>query len=259
MPPKVGAVDNSPKVYLKVPFSDKDEAKALGARWDGPNKAWYTTAKEQAKFAKWPVLQIKVVAPVKSVTPAAPVAPLLPPPELLQALGNKKDYTLVPPPGTEAQAAAVVPIPSLFLYKLKEKSTADLAKIIIALGVALPMGLDVEELIEILMQHPDKIHIDKSPAPLVAFKPLRELTEHELIMQKIKAKKDAEERAKRQREKGEEIKPEPGTGYVSKKSKPSHHSASGSNKAKGGDLEELSEEKRELLARIDDDDYNTIR
>jgi hypothetical protein len=27
---------------LRVPYSEKDEAKALGARWDGLVKKWYT-------------------------------------------------------------------------------------------------------------------------------------------------------------------------------------------------------------------------
>ena len=29
------------KVYLAVPFSDKEEAKQLGAKWDGNTKQWY--------------------------------------------------------------------------------------------------------------------------------------------------------------------------------------------------------------------------
>ena len=29
------------KVFLKVPFSEKDRAKALGARWDAAQKKWY--------------------------------------------------------------------------------------------------------------------------------------------------------------------------------------------------------------------------
>ena len=29
------------KIYLNVPYSKKDEAKAKGARWDAPNKKWY--------------------------------------------------------------------------------------------------------------------------------------------------------------------------------------------------------------------------
>jgi hypothetical protein len=42
------------KIYLNVPFAQKDEAKALGARWDAVNKKWYVTAnKDIALFARW--------------------------------------------------------------------------------------------------------------------------------------------------------------------------------------------------------------
>lgn len=42
------------KTYLSVPYSQKDEAKALGARWDAHNKKWYVPAnKDLALFAKW--------------------------------------------------------------------------------------------------------------------------------------------------------------------------------------------------------------
>jgi hypothetical protein len=29
------------RVYLSVPFSEKEEAKRLGARWDGGARLWY--------------------------------------------------------------------------------------------------------------------------------------------------------------------------------------------------------------------------
>ena len=32
------------KVWLDVPFEEKDEAKALGARWDGMRRLWYKPA-----------------------------------------------------------------------------------------------------------------------------------------------------------------------------------------------------------------------
>ncbi|MGH3710348.1 MAG: zincin-like metallopeptidase domain-containing protein [Pseudonocardiaceae bacterium] len=42
------------RVNLKVPFSDKNEAKALGAKWDKENKVWYAPAGvELEKFARW--------------------------------------------------------------------------------------------------------------------------------------------------------------------------------------------------------------
>jgi hypothetical protein len=42
------------KTYLNVPFAQKDEAKALGARWDAIKKKWFVPAgKDVALFAKW--------------------------------------------------------------------------------------------------------------------------------------------------------------------------------------------------------------
>lgn len=39
---------------LKVPFAEKDEAKALGARWDAAIKKWYVPAGvDAAPFARW--------------------------------------------------------------------------------------------------------------------------------------------------------------------------------------------------------------
>jgi hypothetical protein len=41
--------DNSPmRIDLKVPFAEKDTAKALGARWDPAKKIWYV--KDVADF-----------------------------------------------------------------------------------------------------------------------------------------------------------------------------------------------------------------
>jgi DTW domain-containing protein YfiP len=42
------------KVFLKVPFAEKDEAKALGARWDAAKKKWYVPAGTDAgPFSRW--------------------------------------------------------------------------------------------------------------------------------------------------------------------------------------------------------------
>lgn len=42
------------KIYLNVPYQEKDSAKALGARWDPVNKKWYAPAnKDITLFAKW--------------------------------------------------------------------------------------------------------------------------------------------------------------------------------------------------------------
>jgi hypothetical protein len=42
------------RVDLDVPFSEKDEAKALGARWDPQAKVWYVPeGRDSAPLAKW--------------------------------------------------------------------------------------------------------------------------------------------------------------------------------------------------------------
>jgi hypothetical protein len=42
------------KIYLNVPFAQKDEAKALGARWDAVEKKWFVSAdKDILLFARW--------------------------------------------------------------------------------------------------------------------------------------------------------------------------------------------------------------
>ncbi|CAB1370032.1 DUF5710 domain-containing protein [Denitratisoma oestradiolicum] len=42
------------RINLKVPFAEKDEAKKLGARWDGARKIWYVENKDDmAPFARW--------------------------------------------------------------------------------------------------------------------------------------------------------------------------------------------------------------
>ena len=42
------------KTYLDVPFMQKEEAKALGARWDAGQKKWYAPeGKELTLFQAW--------------------------------------------------------------------------------------------------------------------------------------------------------------------------------------------------------------
>ncbi|MAO55941.1 MAG: hypothetical protein CMM61_09595 [Rhodospirillaceae bacterium] len=51
------------KTYIAVPFEEKDEAKALGARWDRKEKSWYVPAGIDATaFAKWDVTQAQEAA-----------------------------------------------------------------------------------------------------------------------------------------------------------------------------------------------------
>lgn len=42
------------RIYLNVSYAEKDEAKALGARWDNGCRKWYITAKLNVdQFKKW--------------------------------------------------------------------------------------------------------------------------------------------------------------------------------------------------------------
>ncbi|MDD4275337.1 MAG: DUF5710 domain-containing protein, partial [Desulfobacter postgatei] len=42
------------KLYINVPFKEKDEAKALGAKWDKQEKSWFIEpGTDQAPFQKW--------------------------------------------------------------------------------------------------------------------------------------------------------------------------------------------------------------
>lgn len=43
------------KLFVVVPYCDKDEAKSLGARWDAGVKSWYIDLEkiDPDSFAKW--------------------------------------------------------------------------------------------------------------------------------------------------------------------------------------------------------------
>lgn len=42
------------KVYLNVPYEQKDSAKRKGARWDGSRKQWFVeNAENLADFMRW--------------------------------------------------------------------------------------------------------------------------------------------------------------------------------------------------------------
>ena len=42
------------KIFLKVPFTEKDEAKKLGARWNSEKKLWYIeNIDDISPFKKW--------------------------------------------------------------------------------------------------------------------------------------------------------------------------------------------------------------
>ena len=43
------------RIWLDVPFAEKDQAKALGARWSAAAKRWYSPA-ESSDLARWAAL-----------------------------------------------------------------------------------------------------------------------------------------------------------------------------------------------------------
>lgn len=53
---------NAARLHINVPFKDKDDAKALGAKWDRQEQSWYIPADvESAPFAKWSVVNDSTV------------------------------------------------------------------------------------------------------------------------------------------------------------------------------------------------------
>jgi hypothetical protein len=59
------------KFYLNVPFTQKDEAKALGARWDAVEKKWFVPAdKDIALFARWQAEAGALASPISKAAPA---------------------------------------------------------------------------------------------------------------------------------------------------------------------------------------------
>ena len=44
------------KVYISVPYAEKDEAKSLGARWDPTQKQWFVPSTTHPAYKLWPPL-----------------------------------------------------------------------------------------------------------------------------------------------------------------------------------------------------------
>ncbi len=63
------------KIYLNVPYAQKDAAKALGARWDAANKKWYIPpGKDPEPFGQWLGAAEASAAKADSATPVAALA-----------------------------------------------------------------------------------------------------------------------------------------------------------------------------------------
>ncbi len=59
---------NTSNINLKVPFNEKDQAKALGARWNAELKLWYVPeGLDSAPFEKW---LLNTDAPIKGAAKA---------------------------------------------------------------------------------------------------------------------------------------------------------------------------------------------
>ena len=53
-PPASTGSRGSPNTVLNVPFSEKDEAKRLGAKWDAARKKWYVPQGVNVEpFSRW--------------------------------------------------------------------------------------------------------------------------------------------------------------------------------------------------------------
>ncbi|MCF7986977.1 MAG: DUF5710 domain-containing protein [Methylovulum sp.] len=49
------------KTYINVPYAEKDDAKALGAKWDATQKKWYVPEdKDRTLFGKWQTIVLDV-------------------------------------------------------------------------------------------------------------------------------------------------------------------------------------------------------
>ena len=61
------------RINLATPFSDKDQAKALGARWDPVNKNWYIVdVADLTPFARWIPNVTGAGAAVRTPAPSQP-------------------------------------------------------------------------------------------------------------------------------------------------------------------------------------------
>ncbi|MBS0349702.1 MAG: hypothetical protein JSR33_00705 [Proteobacteria bacterium] len=45
------------RTYLSVPYTDKEEAKKYGARWDPEKKLWYSPDDRKELIERWPLKQ----------------------------------------------------------------------------------------------------------------------------------------------------------------------------------------------------------
>jgi hypothetical protein len=120
------------RIYLKVPFAEKDQAKALGARFDGAQKQWYVPPDGDGEaLRRWmPEEQTRPVAAQEqgheAKEPASAVAPETPREALRRELMGLKglalqDVALIKPKTTEEAARVAVAKELLAERREKEK------------------------------------------------------------------------------------------------------------------------------------------
>ena len=95
-----------PDTYLDVPFKDKDQAKALGARWDAAVKKWYAPdGKDVAPFGAWlPAAQKSGGAKRRASSALAPIAGAAAPAVTVQGQGISLSQLLAGVASAVAQA-----------------------------------------------------------------------------------------------------------------------------------------------------------
>jgi putative DNA primase/helicase len=49
----VETTDTDERTYLAVPYTERQQAKKIGAKWDKAAKSWYTTERELSQFEQW--------------------------------------------------------------------------------------------------------------------------------------------------------------------------------------------------------------
>ena len=88
-PTRLPAASEVP-IYLNCPFSDKEQAKALGARWDQETRAWYVPAtKALLPFVQW------ISPSARETAAAAPLEAAAPPTEMEAGRGRSMPYFYV--------------------------------------------------------------------------------------------------------------------------------------------------------------------
>ena len=79
------------KTFINVPFKEKEEAKALGAKWDRQEQSWYVPANiEPAPFAKWAKEPAKTAGDDVQVVSSAQSAPMA------EKVAQDRQYLAVP-------------------------------------------------------------------------------------------------------------------------------------------------------------------